>query len=620
MNDILKHKLNHLPGFSGVYLYKNKLGKIIYIGKAKNLKNRIKSYFVNEGKHKQFKTEILVRKIHDLEYIITDNELEALVLEANLIKKHKPKYNIDLKDDKSYPYIRVTKEDYPRVFVTRKIIKDGSKYLGPFSNVKAIRSLLKSLKKIFLIRNCYHNLTENTIKNKKIRLCLDYHIKICGGACHGLVKREDYLKNVDTLVSFISGRGTEFIADLKDKMLKAAENLKFEQAATYRDHLDLLNNFALKQKVENADFISRDFISLAIEDNDACCVVFKVRNGRLIARNHYLIDGVFNKKEDEILEEFIKLYYQNQLAEDNYFEDHDIPKIILLPFDIFEMETILDWLSAKKGSKVSLEVPKIGQKNKMLFLAQKNAQLLLNEHKLLQMKKDFVPRSLKSLQRDLGLKKVPILMECFDISHFSGKETVASMVCFKNAKPYKKRYRRFKVNTVEGIDDFKSMNEVVKRRYQRLVEENKEELPDLIVIDGGKGQLNAAYAILKELNLENKIEIVGLAKRLEEVFKPNQKEPEYIPRTSSALIVLKQIRDEAHRFAITYHRKLRTKNELTSILDNITGIGTKRKEKLLQKFKSVKKIAESSVEELAQVETITPKLAKTIKEYLGNYE
>ena len=604
MNEKIENTLSNLPASPGVYFFRNKDGKIIYIGKAKVLKNRVKSYFMNIGKHEQFKTEILVKKIDSIEYIVTDNELEALLLEANMIKQHKPKYNIDLKDDKSFPYIKITKELFPQVFITRNIDKDGSKYLGPFTHVRTIRAILSVLKKLLKIRNCRHNITSDAIRDKKFRPCLDYQIGICGGYCADEKEAGDYKNRVKNIAAFFSGQENDLTDMLETKMKESAENKNFEQAAEFRDALKSVSDFTFRQKVENAVSTPRDYFAVEIEDNDACCVVFKLRNGRLVARNNFFLKGVWQKTEEEVLEEFIKLYYD--------MSQHDVPAEIVLNTDIVDYAVIEDWLKVLSGQKVNILSASIGDKAKLLFLAQKNAQLLLNDLKLEKMKRDFTPGSLKSLMRDLNLSKVPDIIECFDISHFAGKETVASMVTFKNAKPYKSGYRRFKIRTVEGVDDFASMREVIERRYSSLKEEPDPVWPDLIMVDGGKGQLSSAVEILADLNITN-IPIIGLAKRLEEVFVPEKSEAIIIPRTSSALKLLQQVRDESHRFAITYHQTLRGKS-ISSELENIKGIGPSKRKELLNKFGSLKRIKEASIEELMEIKGITEELAKKIME------
>ena len=604
MNERIENTLENLPASPGVYFFKNKDGKIIYIGKAKILKNRVRSYFMNIGKHQQFKTEVLVKKIETIEYIITDNELEALILEANMIKQHKPKYNIDLKDDKSYPYIKITKELFPQVFVTRKVDQDGSKYLGPFIHVRTIRAILAVLKKLLKIRNCTHIFTSETIRDKKHRVCLDYQIKICDGYCVNENNAVQYRENVKNIIAYFSGQDNSLSELLESRMKEAAKEKNFELATEFRDALKSVDDFSVRQKVENAVSTPRDYFAVEIEDNDACCVVFKLRNGRLIARNHFFLKGVYQKSEEEVLEEFIKLYYD--------LSRQDIPNEIVLNTDIVDYPVIEEWLHILSGQKVNILTASIGDKAKLLFLAQKNAQLLLNDLKLEKMKRDFTPNSLKALMNDLKLSKIPNIIECFDISHFAGKETVASMVTFKNAKAFKSGYRKFKIRTVEGVDDFASMREVIERRYTGLKEEEEPVYPDLIMVDGGKGQLSSAVEILEQLNLSN-IPIIGLAKRLEEVFVPDKSEAIIIPRTSSALKLLQQVRDESHRFAITYHQTLRGKS-ISTELEEIKGIGPAKRKELFNKFGSLKRIKEASIQELMEVKGITEELAKKIKE------
>ncbi|PID26869.1 MAG: excinuclease ABC subunit C [Candidatus Cloacimonadota bacterium] len=603
-NPDLNFKLNNLPSNPGVYIYKNREGDIIYIGKAKVLKSRIRSYFLNAGKHQQFKTEILLKHIANIEYIITDSELEALLLESNLIKKHKPKYNIDLKDDKSYPYIKFTKELFPRIEITRKVVDDGSKYYGPYTNVKSLRELLRSLKNIYKIRNCSLSITKESIENKKHRLCLDYHIGNCGGCCNGIVDSKFYTERAKDIISFITANDKTLISRLKSDMNEASKKLEFEKAASFRDQIAALDTYLVKQKVDNSSTDSIDYIAISQEDNDSCCVIFKVRNGRVIARNNYFLKGVYRKSEPVVLTEFVKLYYNRTT---------DYPDKIFISSIPDELEILEEWLSSLKGKKLSIKSPKIGEKNKMVFLTKKNAELLLNDYKLEKLKKDYTPRSLNSLKRDLNLSILPRVIECFDISHFAGRETVASMVVFKDAKPYKSGYRKFKIKSVEGIDDFASMREVVERRYSRVKNENLQK-PDLIVIDGGKGQLSSAKHILDSLGLD--IKVIGLAKRLEEVFLPGESEPEFIPRTSSAIKLLQSIRDEAHRFAITFHRNLREKEQVKSLLDDIKGIGPAKRKLLLDHFNSVEEISKLPVKELVRVKGITEDLAKSIVETL----
>jgi excinuclease ABC subunit C len=415
---------------------------------------------------------------------------------------------------------------------------------------------------------------------------------------------ERYKENVKNIIAYFSGQDNDLAGLLEEKMKEAAKEKNFELATEFRDALKSVDDFSVRQKVENAVSTPRDYFAVEIEDNDACCVVFKLRNGRLIARNHFFLKGVYQKSEEEVLEEFIKLYYD--------LSRQDIPNEIVLNTDIVDYPVIEEWLHILSGQKVNILSASIGDKAKLLFLAQKNAQLLLNDLKLEKMKRDFTPNSLKALMNDLKLAKIPNIIECFDISHFAGKETVASMVTFKNAKAFKSGYRKFKIRTVEGVDDFASMREVIERRYTSLKEEEEPVYPDLIMVDGGKGQLSSAVEILEKLNL-SQIPIIGLAKRLEEVFVPDKSEAIIIPRTSSALKLLQQVRDESHRFAITYHQTLRGKS-ISTELEEIKGIGPAKRKELFNKFGSLKRIKEASLEELMQVKGVTEELAKKIKE------
>ena len=607
MNENLENTIQNLPSDPGVYFFKSKEDQIIYIGKAKSLKNRVKSYFQNIGKHQQFKTEILVKKISSIEYIVTDNELEALLLEANMIKQHKPKYNIDLKDGKTYPYIKITKELFPQIYITRNIEQDGSKYLGPFTHVRSVRSILGVLKKLLKIRNCKHSLTPETIEGKKFKPCLDYQINICGGYCRYKNAPEEYKESVKNISAFFSGKDNGLIKMLEDKMKHSATDKNFELAADFRDALRTVKDFAVRQKVENAASAPRDYFAVEIEDNDACCVVFKLRNGRLIAKNSFILKGIYHKAGEEVLEEFVKLYYGISVF--------DIPEEIILNTDIIDHAVIEEWLKTLSGKRVNILSARIGDKAKLLFLAQKNARLILDDLKLEKLKRDFTPGSLKSLMRDLNLNKVPDIIECFDISHFAGKETVASMVTFKNAKPYKSGYRRFKIRTVEGVDDFASMREVIERRYSSLAEQTEPQYPDLIMVDGGKGQLSSALEILSGLKLTH-IPLIGLAKRLEEVFVPGKSEAIIIPRTSSSLKLLQQLRDESHRFAVSYHQILRGKS-VSSGLENIKGIGPSKRKELLKIFGSLKRIKEAPVEDITKIKGINSELALEIKLFLS---
>jgi len=597
----LQEKLKNIPASPGVYLFKDKNKKVIYIGKATVLRNRVRSYF-QSGRLDDAKTQRMKSRIYDVETIVTDSEIEALILEANLIKEYKPRYNVNLKDDKSFPYIRVTQERFPRIFPTRKIVKDGSKYFGPYTDVGSMRSLLKTIKRIFPIRSCNLKLTPENIKAGKFRVCLDYHIKKCLGPCEGLIDEAEYREIVKNIVDFINGRDRIVIEELTRKMEKYAETMQFERAARIRDQIQAIKEFQYKQKVITPDEVDRDLFVAYAEDNDACGVVFKVRQGRVIGRQHFYLDNVEGATLDYILSHLLLRFYMHA---------EFIPNEIYLPIPLADGAHIEQWLSDKAGSKVSLVFPQRGEKARLLKMAYQNAKLLLQELKLQKMKeKDYIPHSVKALQRDLRLARPPLRIEAFDISNIQGTDATASLVTFVNGQPYKNDYRRFKIRSKSTPDDFAMMAEAIERRYSRQINEKKP-LPDLILVDGGKGQLSAACQVLKKLKLE-KQPIIALAKRLDEVFIPGVSDAQNIPKTSSGLRLLQQIRDEAHRFAIEYHRKLRGKRSVYSELNEIKGVGEQRKKRLIQHFGSLKKLKAASPDEIKQVRGIPEKLAEQI--------
>jgi excinuclease ABC subunit C len=600
MKKRLQTKLDSITKQPGVYLLKNSENKVLYVGKAKNLRSRVRSYF-QDSRYLDPKTVIMVGKIEDIDYIIVDNEVEALILESNLIKKHKPRYNVNLRDDKSYPYIRITNEPLPRIFVTRRMIKDGSKYLGPYTEVKHLRHIMRSARKIFPIRSCKYFLDEETIKKKKVKVCLDYHIQRCQGPCEGLVGIKEYNEMILQVEKFLKGKTKDLIRELNAKMESEARAMKYEAAARLRDQIQMIENYYFNaQKVVLEDTDDRDVIALAVEGEDACAVVFKIRDGKVIGRQHFYLQSVGETDLPKILSQFLRQYYL----------DIDLfPAQILVPDIPEENQLIQTWLSGHAGHKVELLSPQIGEKKKLITLCQKNAQFLLDELMLQKEKhKDFITYNVKVLQKNLNLEKPPVHIEAFDISNLQGKDAVASMVILHNGKPKKSKYRHFKIRQTAIPDDFAMMREVVYRRYKRSLKE-KGELPDLILIDGGKGQLSSALQVLKELGIENQ-PIIGLAKRLEEVYVPGISDPQNIPKSSAGLKLLQQIRDESHRFAISYHRKLRTKRSLKSPLDEVSGIGPQRKVFLLRAFGSLKKIKEASLEELKEKGKLSQRVAE----------
>jgi excinuclease ABC subunit C len=603
----LPEKLENLPAGPGVYQHKDADGKVLYVGKAKNLRSRVRQYF-QKSRSVEPRIARMLSKATDLEIIVTDSEVEALILEANLIKKLKPRYNVNLKDDKSYPYIVITKEPYPRVFVTRQIRRDGSRYFGPYTDVKNVRSALKTVRDIFMIRSCNFFIDDEVIKKRKIKVCLDYHIKKCEGPCEGLVSEAKYNAMIDQVAQLLKGKTETLIQMLKEEMERLAGQMKFEEAAMLRDRIKGLEAYTEKQKAVDLDQIDRDIFAFASEGDDACGVIFKIRDGKMIGRQHYYMGNVEEKPESEILETLLQQYY---------LEADYIPKEIFLSLQIEDTEAVQRWLTEKRGDAVSLIQPTEGEEAKLVRLSQNNAKFLLDELKIQKMKRaDYVPHAVKSLQRDLRLPKLPRRIECFDNSNIQGSDPVASMVVFVDGKPKKSEYRKFKIKSVTGPDDFASMKEIIERRYSRVLNE-KLELPDLIMVDGGKGQLSSAVGVLRKLGLQDQ-PIIGLAKRLEEVFLPEKSEPEMVPKSSSGLRLLQQVRDEAHRFAITFHRSLRSKRTLQTELDLIESIGKKRAKELLETFGSVQGVKFATTEQIAEV--VGEKVADKIAEYFSSSE
>ncbi len=612
LTDLLKERLQNLPTQPGVYLYKNEAGKVLYVGKAKVLRNRVRSYF-QDSANLHPRTQRLVKLIHDLETIIVDSEVEALILEANLIKEHRPRFNILLRDDKSYPYIRITKEPFPRVFVTRTIIKDGSKYLGPYTDVKHLRYIMRTVHKIFPIRTCKFFLDDKTIAARKVKLCLEYHIKRCEGPCEGLVDQESYQKMIGQVARFLKGKTRDLLSELESDMHEKAEKMHFEEAARIRDQIQLISEYDfMPRKVSLTDDVDKDVVALAHEDEDACTVVFQIRDGKVIGRQHYYLDGVEGQEEPEILRDFIHQFYVNA----EYY-----PPQILLPFDLGDDQVVTEkWLNQSAESKVEISIPQIGDKRKLVQMCQKNARFLLDELKLQKLKrKDHVSFNVRELQKHLNMEKPPMRIEGFDISNIQGTDAVASMVCFVNGRPRKSEYRIFKIRSSHTPDDFRMMNEAVYRRYKRRLAEEAE-LPDLILIDGGKGQLSSAVQALAVLGVEGQLPIIGLAKRLEEVFIPDNSDPMNIPKRSSGLKLLQQVRDEAHRFAVSHFRKQHKKTLLKSPLDDIPGIGPARKQHLLKTFGSLARIREATLEELKLQGKLPLSVAETLQEALAKLD
>jgi len=606
MNELIKSKLKQVPIMPGVYQFFDAQNNIIYIGKAKNLRNRLRSYF-QSSINLSAKTMIMIRKIAYFEWIVVRSEVEALMTEANLIKKHKPKYNIDLRDDKTYPFIRITKEPYPQVVLTRKIIKDGSKYYGPFTDVARLRKTLKLLYKVFPIRSCSYYIDQKSIDEKKISLCLDYHIKKCEGPCEGLVTKSHYLGMVQRIEEFMKGK-TQFTESyLHKRMNDASKKQRYEEAVIYRDQLQAIQSFKEKQSHVATDFKERDVIALTKDREIGIAVILRIRNGRIFSRDKLAI-----KKLDE--QDSVNL---KNIITRFYLDSDFIPSEISLQKKPYNEKELIAFLKNKRGGPVRFVYPQKGNKAKELRITFQNARLLLGEWIINRDKrKDRVPKLLEKLKCDLNLDKSPRRIEAFDISHLGGTNTVAAMVSFINAKPEKKGYRKFKIKSVDGVDDYLAMREVVFRRYKRLKNENRS-LPDLILIDGGKGQLNMAVSAMRELGLEY-VPLIGLAKKLEQVFIPGYPDAQSINKQSAGLLLLRNIRDEAHRFALKFQKNKRKKNMTKSVFSDIPGVGQKRLQFLLQSFDGPEMIAKLTPEVINGKTGIPLKVARKIINLANN--
>lgn len=610
----LNEKISGLPQKPGCYQFKNSNGKIIYVGKAIKLKNRVKSYF-QENRPRDAKTNALIKNITDVEVIVTDSEAEALILEDTLIKKNKPKYNILLRDDKSYPFIKITKEKYPKIYYTRNKTKDGSKYIGPITEVHNLKNVMKAMRTLFKIRSCDLDITDKSIAEKKHKICLEYHINKCDGPCEGLINEELYGENVKKAIKVLEGKTRDVEKQFEKEMLTASEEMQFEKAAKIRNKLKLLQEFSSKQKIVSNDAIDRDIFGLSRVDDEACSIVLKIRDGKLIGKRHFIIKNALEDSDSSLIQRTLERWY---------IESEFVPDEILLTSEPEDLEYLSGWLGELKSKNVKILIPKIGDKRAFINMAETNAKFILKEHQLaLQKREQVIPRAVVSLQRDLRLKNPPRIIECFDNSHIQGSDLVSSLVHFEDGKPKKSEYKRFKNRTVNKNDDFAAMREAVFRRYKRLKNEIKEakknnleklpKYPDLLIIDGGKGQLSAALDSLKELDLIGEFTICGMAKKLEELFFPGEKESLILPKTSSSLRLLQQVRDEAHRFAITYHRSLRDKRTFQTELTKIDGIGEVTAKNLLKKLGSVEKIRTADDEELSKY--LNKNQLKALKEY-----
>lgn len=614
-----EYHIKNLPDKPGVYLMKNFLGEVIYVGKAKVLKNRVKSYFQKSKNHSE-KVKVMVKNIAEFEYIVTDSEMEALILECNLIKKYSPKYNILLKDDKFYPFIKITvNDDYPRVFVTRRFAKDGSKYFGPYTNGSAVYETLDLIYKIFPLRNCKLVIKEN---GEKVRPCLNYHIKKCLGPCGGHISKEEYGKMINDIIDILSGKETYITKMLKSDMEKAAEELEFEKAASLRDKILSINAIAEKQKIFKTMEGDEDFINIEQDEKDSCIQVFFSRDGKVIGREHFIFENTANESIGEIIEDFIGSFYGGTAK---------IPKTIYVPqidnFDLME-----EYLTIKRGAKVWIKVPQKGQKKEMLEMVKNNARITLEKFKDKYLKDKEINRiSLLELQDLLELEECPQRIEAYDISNIQGVDSVGTMIVFEEGRAKNSDYRRFKIKTVKGANDYDSMREILTRRFNHGLDEIKaiqqrdlklsagkfSTFPDLIMMDGGKGQVNVALEVLKSLNID--IPVCGLVKDDKHqtrgiIYNNNEL---IINKGSNLMQLIRRIQDEVHRFAITYHRSLRDKRTLHSVLDDIPYVGEKRRRALLMKFGSVDNIKKASMQELLETQSIDKKSAESIYNYFN---
>jgi excinuclease ABC subunit C len=606
----IKERLSSLPAKPGVYLMRDAAGKVIYVGKAIRLRDRVRSYFHAAGGQTR-KVRRLVQHLTDFEFIVTGSELEALILECNLIKKYRPRYNVRLKDDKRYPYIKITlQEDFPRIYTVRRMENDGARYFGPYTSSKAVRQTMELLRKLFPYLTCKREIT-----GQDKRPCLYYHIGRCAGPCIGAVSPEEYRALIGQILLFLEGKQERIVSRLRRDMEEAAQALNFERAAALRDQIQALQQVIEKQKVVFAAGSDQDVIAFAREDGQACVQIFFIRGGKLIGREYFVLTGTQDVESPEIMTSFVKQFYDKAAY---------IPSNILLQHNIDEALVIEGWLRKKRGTKVTIRVPRRGKGRQLVQMVAENAL-----ETLAQLQAEWAAEqarqvtALDELQTHLDLAQAPTRIECYDISNIQGKSATGSMVVFVKGVPRKSDYRRFRIKRAEGADDYAMLQEVLSRRFKRVAGEQQrgidEEgwgiLPDLLIVDGGKGQLNAALKVMAELGVDH-IPAIGLAKQREEVFVPGRSKPILLPRDSEALYLLQRVRDEAHRFAITYHRRLRQGKGLSSALDDVPGIGPKRRQALLRHFGSVEAIREASVEELVTVKGMSRDVAERVKEQL----
>ena len=598
----IEEELKKLPGKPGVYLMHDARDEIIYVGKAVSLKNRVRQYF-QSSRNKGLKIESMVPQIARFEYIVTDSELEALVLECNLIKEYRPKYNTMLKDDKAYPFIRVTlQEEYPRVLFSRTMKKDKSKYYGPYTSAAAVKETIELIRRLYHLRSCSRKLPAEAGRD---RPCLYYHIHQCKAPCQGWISREEYRKQVDQALDFLNGNFRQVLEDLTAKMNRAAEELKFEEAAEYRDLMDSVRRIGEHQKITSGDGEDKDVVALAMDGGDAVAQIFFIRDGKLIGREHFYLRVAEGEAHRDVLQSFVKQFYAGTPL---------IPRELMLSEEVEEQEILEEWLSKKRGQRVHIRVPKKGTKEKLVELARRNAEIVLNQDReRLKREEGRTIGAVKEIGRWLGIDP-PERIEAYDISHISGFQSVGSMVVYEKGKPKRADYRKFRIRTVEGPNDYASMEEVLSRRFQRGLDEDSgfEKLPDLILMDGGRGQVNTALAVLDRLGLS--IRVCGMVKdekhRTRGLYFQNRELP--IDRGSEGFHLITRIQDEAHRFAIEYHRLLRSKGQVHSILDDIPDIGPGRRKELMRRYQSLDEIRQASVEELRELPSMNERAARSV--------
>lgn len=598
----LKEKTDSLPDSPGVYMMKNSRGEIIYVGKAKSLKKRVSSYFKHTHNLDR-KTRFMMEKVEDIAHINADSEVEALILESNLIKEHKPRYNIQLKDDKRYPYIKVTlQEAFPRILVTRRVAKDGAKYFGPYTAATKMRTTLKMLRTIFPIRSCSHNLPQD----RPDRECLDFHIGKCQGPCLGHQSKDEYRSMIEEVCLFLSGKQEEVKRRIGRRMEEESTSLRFEKAALLRDRLLAIEAVSQKQRALSTQMGNYDVVAISRDVNLACGVILNVREGKLLGIEHHYMGNVKNSSDSVILSLFMARYYMR---------DRDFPDQLLLPLEFDDLKLIQSWLQEHNWKRIKVIFPKRGEKKKILELAERNASLFLKELRTQREKRiEKSHRQLDELRKVLSLDTRPERIACFDVSNLGNSYAVGSVAVFKNGKPAKSQYRKFKIKTVRGQDDFAMMKEIVSR-YAERCNKGEEEVPDLIVVDGGKGQLNVAIQALEGKELE--VPLIALAKGQEELFLPGVAEGLHLSRRSEALSLLVRLRDEAHRFAITYHRRSREKTLSQSLLDEVKGIGPKRKKKLIDAFDTIEGLVAATADEIAEKCGLSLEIAERLKEHIG---